>query len=91
MTMSTQDAGVRDLRARLSTVLTFARVLAGHRGWAHITWHGQGFTYTLFAVRDPVADPASVHIDDDTTTGGLGDQDTEPIRARLREILEVHP
>jgi hypothetical protein len=86
-----QDAGVRHLRAHLSTVLDVLRVLAGRRGWAQVTWHGQGFTYTLFTVRDPYADPAAIHVADDPDVTGLGAQDHTPLRDRLAELLEVQP
>lgn len=86
-----QDAGVRHIRVRLATVLTFLRSLAGHRGWAHVTWHGQGFTYTIFAVRDPLGSAGAISVDDDTSGGGIGAEDTQPLRKRLAELLEVQP
>jgi len=91
MTDVAQDAGVRHLTAHLGAVLTLARVLAGRRGWANLTWHGQGFTYTLAAVRDPHADPATMHVNHDPGTGGLGDQDPTPWLDRVAELLEVTP
>jgi hypothetical protein len=88
--MMQQDAGVRHLPGRIATLLTLARALAGRRGWANLTWHGQGFTYTLFAVRDPYADPDTVHVDIDAGTDGLGG-DRSPILDELVALLEVEP
>jgi len=86
-----QDAGVRHVRVRLALVLTFLRSLAGRRGWAHVTWHGQGFTYTIFAVRDPLGNTAVVTVDDDTSGEGIGAEDTTPLRKRLAELLGIQP
>jgi hypothetical protein len=90
--MTAQDGGVREPRARLRTVLAIARRLAGYRGRSSVTWHGQGFTYTLTTVRDPGADPATVDVDADPTDGDLGgDEPIAPRIAELADLLRVLP
>jgi hypothetical protein len=91
--MTVQDAGVREPRARLRRVLSLLRLLGGRRGVASVTWHGAGYTYTLWAVREPNADPTIVDVDADETDDDLlgAARDVEDLRARLAELLEVQP
>jgi hypothetical protein len=86
-----QDGDVRHIEAELSTLLILARTLAGRRGWSNVTFHGQGFTYTLFAVRDPRANPGDTFIDDDRSGEGLAAEDNAELRARLAQLLEIEP
>jgi hypothetical protein len=56
-------------RVRLRLLLALLRVLAGRRGWAIITWSGQGFRYELAARRRaPGGDPFAI-LDDTTALG----------------------
>jgi len=85
-----QDGAVRHIPGRLGILLTLIRALVGRRGWAQVTWHGQGFTYTLYAVRDPYADPEAILIDADVDEDGLGG-DRGPFLGDLAQLLEVEP
>jgi hypothetical protein len=84
------DGAVRHLPGRLGALLGIARALAGARGWAHLTWHGQGFTYTLTVVRDPGADPDTMHVEADLDPTGLGG-DRDELLDDLGSLLDVTP
>jgi hypothetical protein len=85
------DAGVREPGVRLAVLLPLLRIAAGRRGYASLTWHGAGFTYTLHTVRDPGANPATADVDEDIDDDGLLEADPADIVARLRELVEVQP
>ena len=74
-----QDELGRAPRVRLAILLALVRALSGARGHARVTWSGQGFVYTLAAVR---ARPHELDVDDDPTA-----LNREAAQTALREAL----
>lgn len=75
-----QDPHVIGPPVRLRLLLALLRITAGRRGYAVLSWWGQGFSYTLTARRQP---PTAFVLDRDRTDAPHADTAAALIRSHL--------